>query len=86
MKHAKLQEQALLDMTLEECISRQLSSATDFVDMIQYLNRQRLESVTHKRHRPSNMQPIQYWSESIVQTKAQTRDIKEYVSVLEDHA
>jgi len=58
----------------------------DYKDVIQYLNRQQLESVTHKKRRPSNMLPIQYWSESIVQIKDRTRDSKEYVSVLEDHA
>src|SRR5699024_612541 len=46
MKHAKLHEQILLDTALAECISRQLYSATDFIDMVQHLNRQRLESVT----------------------------------------
>lgn len=83
MKHTKLQERALLDMALEECMKRQLFSATDFIDMVQYLNRQRLESVTDKKHRNNDIKPIKYWNESIVQTKAQTRDIKEYVSVLE---
>ena len=83
MKHTKLQERALLDMALEECMKRQLFSATDFIDMVQYLNRQRLESVTDKKHRNNDIKPIKYWNESIVQTKAQTREIKEYVSVLE---
>src|SRR5699024_790993 len=86
MKHAKLQEQIVLDRALEECRSRQLFSATDFVDMVHHLNRQRLESVTDEKDRPSGLQPIQYWSESTVQTEAQTRDIKEYVSVLEGDA
>jgi len=83
MKHTKLQERALLDMALEECMKRQLFSATDFIDMVQYPNRQRLESVTDKKYRNSDVKPIKYWNESILQTKAQTRDIKEYVSVLE---
>jgi len=86
MKHAKLQEQELLDISLDECLRQQLFSATDFIDMVQYMNRQRLKSVTDKKYQASDIQPIQYWNESIVQTKAQTRDIKEYVSVLEGGA
>lgn len=83
MKHVKLQEQALLDLALDECMRRQLYSATDFVDMIQYLSRQRLESITQLEHRSSDIESIQHWNESIAQTRTQTRDIAEYVSVLE---
>src|SRR5699024_3115634 len=81
MKHAKLHEQILLDTALAECISRQLYSATDFIDMVQHLNRQRLESVTDEKHHAGDIHPVQYWDESIHQTNTQTRDIKEYVSV-----
>src|SRR5699024_6105382 len=83
MKHAKLQEQIVLDRALEECRSRQLFSATDFVDMVHHLNRQRLERLTDEKKRESGLQPSQYWSEATVQAEAQTRDINEHDSVLE---
>ena len=83
MKHAKSHEQVLLDMALEECLNRHLFSATDFVDMVQYLNRQRLECVTDEVQHPNKNQLNQYWNDTIAQTKAQTRNIEEYVSVLE---
>lgn len=40
-KQIKESNERLLNLALEECLERQLFSATEFVDMVRYLNRQR---------------------------------------------
>ncbi|MDY0406602.1 IS21 family transposase [Virgibacillus sp. 179-BFC.A HS] len=84
-KQIKKYNQRLLDLALEECMVKQLFSATDFSDVIQYLERQQGVTVTEEamysqENVPTSLHPL---GDSIVQTNTQTRDINEYVSVLE---
>lgn len=82
LKEIKKHNKELLDKALDECIKWHLFCATDFIDMVQYLNRQNVSSVNNKK-RQIDLKHFNYLSESVSQTKAQTRDIQEYVSVLE---
>ncbi|MBP2080191.1 IS21 family transposase [Oceanobacillus polygoni] len=82
-KQIKAHEQSILDQALDECLNRQLISATDFIDMVQYLNRQRPVTDTDDTLNSANIKPIHPWSESILQTETHKRDINEYLSVLE---
>lgn len=82
-KEIKKHNQELLDKALEECMKWQLFCATDFIDMVQYLNRQNVSSVNNEKRQIDDLKQFNYLSESVSQTKAQTRDIQEYVSVLE---
>jgi len=77
-----LHQQELLDLTMEECFKQELFSATDFIDMIQYLDRQRYVPAVNTRVRP-DIKPIHPSSESILQTETFKRDVQEYLSVLE---
>ena len=83
LKQIKQNDERILDMALEECVDRQLFSATEFIDMVQYLNRQGEVTVTEKLKKNNDIKPIRPWNESVLQTDIYKRDIKEYVSVLE---
>ncbi|UJL45801.1 IS21 family transposase [Virgibacillus sp. NKC19-16] len=84
-KQIKKYEHRLLDLALEECMKKQLFSATDFSDVIHYLERQRGVTVTEEKIYPRGNapRPLHPLGDSIVQTNTQIRDINEYVSVLE---
>ena len=73
----------IIDTALDECINRELFSATEFIDMVQYLNRQRQVTVTHELEKKNQIKPIFPRNESILQTDTYKRDINEYISVLE---
>ena len=82
-KQTKKYNERILDLALDECLRRQLFSATEFVDMVRYLDRQRDGTVTEKLKGNQNIKPIHPWNESILQTDTHKRDVQEYVSVLE---
>lgn len=48
---------------------RQLFSATEFIDMVQYLNRQREGTVTKESQKIQDIKPIHPWSDSVLQTE-----------------
>lgn len=81
-KSFKDHEVALLDEALAACMERQLFSATDFIDMVQYLHRYRSGTVTNKTADSSKSANTNQ-SNLISQTQPQIRDIREYVAVLE---
>ena len=83
LKQIKNNEKKVIDMALEECMRRQLFSATEFIDMVQYLNRQREGTVTKESQKIQDIKPIHPWSDSVLQTEIHKRDLEEYVSVLE---
>src|SRR5690625_2793245 len=84
LKQIKQHNRKIIDRALDECINRQLFSATEFIDMVQYLNRQREVTVTKDINgKVDQIKPIYPWAESILQTDTYKRDIKEYVAVLE---
>jgi len=58
-------------------------SATEFIDMVQYLNRQRGVTVTKEIKMNEAIEPIHSTSESVLHTEIHKRDVQEYVSMLE---
>lgn len=68
---------------LEECVQRGLYSATEFSDVVQHIKRQR--QMNSEPNSPLNAQwkPLYAVDESVIRTKPQTRDIDEYLAVLE---
>lgn len=85
IKHMKHQNQTAIDTTIIECINKRLFSATDFVDMLQYITQQQVNNipVNKRQHISDENEQIQYWSDTIKQTTTQAREMDEYVSVLE---
>lgn len=83
VKTIKSLEQAQIDEGLDECVKRDFYSATEFIDIIEYLKRQRQSNSHNKKIKNKDIQPIYPWSESALQTNIQKRDIQEYLSVME---
>jgi transposase len=82
LKQIKTHEQKVIDSALVECVDKHLFSATEFVDMVQYLNQQRDVTVTEDiKNQDINL--IHPYSDSVLQTDIHKRDVQEYVSVLE---
>lgn len=79
----KNEEQKQIDLALEECIKRGFYSATEFIDIVQYLNRQRQSNSYSNVAENDEIKPIHPWSESALQTNIQKRDIQEYLAVME---
>lgn len=78
-----MEQQEVIDEALEACWQLKLFRATDFTDMVQYLERQRSIYMT-KTVKQCNTakKPVDYQSESILQISAEQRDINEYLAVL----
>jgi len=83
LKQLNVSDQKVIDFALEECMDKQLFSATEFIDMVQYLNRKRDVTVTKNFKKNEVIKPIHPWSDSILQTEIHKRDVQEYVSMLE---
>ncbi len=79
----KNEEQKQIDLALEECIKRGFYSVTEFIDIVQYLNRQRQSNSYSNVAENDEIKPIHPWSESTLQTNIQKRDIQEYLAVME---
>ncbi|MFA8440091.1 IS21 family transposase [Pueribacillus sp. YX66] len=79
----KNEEQKQIDLALEECIKRGFYSATEFIDIVQYLNRQRQSNSYSNVAENDEIKPIHPWSESALQTNIQKRDVQEYLAVME---
>lgn len=73
----------IIDLALEECLNRQLFSATEFSDVVQYLNRQRDDTAVKNLVDYGGIKSIHPWNDSVVQTEVHKRDVSEYLSVLE---
>src|SRR5699024_11455091 len=81
LKQLNVSDQKVIDFALEECMDKQLFSATEFIDMVQYLNRKRDVTVTKNFKKNEVIKPIHPWSDSILQTEIHKRDVQEYVSI-----
>lgn len=57
--------QRTLDLALDESLERHLFSATEFIDMVQYLNRQRDDTDTTEQLK-HKIKPIHPWSEILL--------------------
>lgn len=73
----------IIDLALEECLNRQLFSATEFSDVVQYLNRQRDDTAVKNLVDYGGIKSIHPWNDSVVQTEVHKRNVSEYLSVLE---
>ena len=82
-KQIKQSDKRVIDLALEECLERQLFSATEFIDVVQYLNRQRDDTVTKSLVDNKSIKSIHPWNDSVLQTEIHKRDVSEYLSVLE---
>ena len=74
--------QRTLDLALDESLERHLFSATEFIDMVQYLNRQRDDTDTTEQLK-HKIKPIHPWSDSTLQIETHKRDLSNYLLVLE---
>ncbi|WP_413229435.1 Mu transposase domain-containing protein [Heyndrickxia sporothermodurans] len=83
MNQLKRTPQEISNQALEECVDKRLFCATDFVDMIQYIKRQRPLNVTDVRNEEGKIKPFHGQNAFIIQTYAQKRDVNEYIAVLE---
>lgn len=77
-------QQAIIDKALTVCFQRKLFSATDFVDIVKYIERQRQVYIT-KSDKQCNVpiKPLDVQNESIFYISTPQRDINEYLTVLE---
>lgn len=81
----RTKQQEIMDAALKECVNKRLFCATDFVDMVQYMNRQRQVYVTKPNENDVTIKSLYVQNESFIQTTTQKRDVNEYLSVLEGH-
>jgi len=82
-KHIKGNHSTVINLALTECVKRKLFSATDFSDVIQYINQQRLRHGTPTDNDRYIEQPSPMSSSWVMNTDAQTREMDEYYSILE---
>ncbi|MBD8007714.1 IS21 family transposase [Bacillus norwichensis] len=80
-KEIKIQEKSLLNEALGKCVQQKLFCATDFIDMVRYLDRQR-QVDNSPTDNDETIKPLYESNESVLVTKPATRAIDEYVSVL----
>jgi hypothetical protein len=82
LRETKQNNEQLLTAALEECIKRNLYSATDFRDIILYLKRQRQvhDTTTDSAETVSPLNSISGW---IMETEAQKRNVDAYTNILE---
>lgn len=78
------EQQAIIEQALTACFQKKLFSATDFVDMVKYIERQRQVYIT-KSDKQCNVpiKPLDVQNESIYYISTPQRDIDEYLTVLE---
>lgn len=82
-KQVKAHEPTLLNHALRGCVEKKLFSASDFTDYIQHLDRQHSITLTGSTDNDNSVKSLHTVSQSLIETKAQTRDVYEYVAVLE---
>lgn len=74
---------ALVQAALEECMKRKLYSATDFSDVISYLERQRVSPGTSDHSTVTKVPPSPLSSSWVMETQAGKRDMDAYYAILE---
>lgn len=82
-KEIQLHEQSIVNEALHECIQRKLFCATDFIDMVRYRDRERQRVVTPSTDNDETIKTLHEINQSLVNTKPTTRNINDYLSVLE---
>src|SRR5690554_1883550 len=83
LRKIKQTKQQIIDLALAECVKKKLFCATDFVDMVIYIERQRQSYLTNQQDSDKVfIKPLEFQDESIYNTTTQQRDINEYITVL----
>jgi transposase len=81
-RELKSDDKPLVNEALRECVKQKLFCATDFSDMVRYLNRQRQVYSTVPTDNAEIIKTLHEMNQSLVTTKPATREIDDYVSVL----
>lgn len=81
-KEIKAHEKVVVNEALRECVKQKLFCATDFIDMVRYLNRQRQVNKTVPTDNACTVKPFHGINQVLVTTKPITREMDRYVSVL----
>nr|WP_249365454.1 IS21 family transposase [Cytobacillus citreus] len=81
-REIKKYENTLLNEALKECVNQKLFCATDFIDMVRYLDRQRQVNSTAPTDNDETIKTLHGFHESKMLTKPGTRGMDGYVSVL----
>jgi hypothetical protein len=69
----------IANQALSLCINKRLYSASDFRDTVHFVNRQ-CDAMPRKAIQ--EVQPLHVFNESVLKTKAEKRDVSEYLSIL----
>lgn len=69
------------ELVLKECMKRKLCSASEFTDVVEYINRQRQVNTEHSIV-IKDIKPLSNLTQSIMNIKPRTRDVNEYISIL----
>ncbi|WP_242057294.1 Mu transposase domain-containing protein [Guptibacillus hwajinpoensis] len=83
LRETKQQNAQILTAALQECIKRNLYSATDFSDIILYLQRQRQDHETPNDN-AKIVSPLKSVSGWAMETEAQKRNVDTYTVLLEE--
>lgn len=82
----RIDQKSIIDTALRECMKKKLFCATDFIDMVRYIERQRQIHITTPTEKEVSIHPVNIEHESLFQTTSQKRDVNEYLAVLEGQA
>lgn len=81
-REIKNNDKRLINDALRECVKQKLFCATDFIDMVHYLVRQRQVNNTVPTDNDRTIKSLNEVNEFIMTAKPETREIESYVSVL----
>lgn len=79
----RTEQQETINTALKECVDKKLYCATDFIDMVQYVERERQVHVTKQNKDSELVKPLYIQNKSFIHTTTQKRDVNEYLAVLE---
>lgn len=79
----RTEQQETINTALKECVDKKLYCATDFIDMVQYVERERQVHVTKQNKDNELVKPLYIQNKSFIHTTTQKRDVNEYLAVLE---
>lgn len=82
----RIDQKSIIDIALRECMKKKLFCATDFIDMVRYIERQRQIHMTIPTEKEGSIHSVNIEHESLFQTTSQKRDVNEYLAVLEGQA
>lgn len=82
LNSSKKNHSMIINKALEECFKRNLYSGTDFIDIIEYIKRQRPLHATQTDNAEMK-QPTTVTSSWVMDTNAAKREMNEYYSILE---